>query len=106
MGRRRQRGAQLGGRHDVAVARRHGWAFVGTNAATRRKTLTGQDLDNMRTGVATFDLDLSPFRNNTVMLLAAVIRAGGPSAVATATLENLAMSDPHVAVRSLVIERP
>ena len=40
------------------------------------------------------------------MLLAAVIRAGGASAVATDTLENLAMSDPHVAVRSLVIERP
>jgi hypothetical protein len=83
-----------------------GWSFVGSNAATRRKTLTGQDLDNLHTGVATFDLDLSPFRNNTVMLLAAVIRAGGPSALATDTLENLAMTDPHVAVRSLVIEKP
>ncbi len=83
-----------------------GWRFVGTNAATRRKTLIGQDLDNTRSAVATFDLDLSPFRNNTVMLLAAVIRAGGDSALATDTLQNLALQDPHVAVRSLVIERP
>ncbi len=59
-----------------------------------------------KSGVATFDLDLSPFRNNTVMLLVAIIRAGGNSAVATDTLENLAMTDPHIAVRSLVIEKP
>ena len=34
------------------------------------------DLDSAQSAVATFDLDLSPFRNGTVMLLAAVIRAG------------------------------
>ncbi len=83
-----------------------GWHFVGGNAATRRKTLTGQDLDNTRSAVATFELDLRPFANNTVMLLAAVIRAGGDSAIATDTLQNLAMQDPHVAVRSLMIEKP
>ena len=83
-----------------------GWRFVGSNAAARRKTLAGQDLDNTRSGVVTFDLDLSAFRNNTVMLLAAVIRAGADSSVATASLADLALEDPHVAVRSIVIERP
>lgn len=83
-----------------------GWRFVGSNAAARRKTLTGQDLDNTRSGVVTFDLDLGAFRDNTVMLLAAVIRAGGNSSIATATLADLALEDPHMAVRSIVIERP
>jgi len=82
-----------------------GWAFVG-NAADRRKTLIGQDLDNTRSAVATFDLDLTNFVGGTVMLLAAVIRAGGDSALATDTLQNLALEDAHVAVRSLVIEKP
>lgn len=82
-----------------------GWAFVG-NAATRRKTLTGQDLDNTRSAVATFDLNLTNFVGGTVMLLAAVIRAGGDSALATDTLQKLALEDAHVAVRSLVIEKP
>jgi hypothetical protein len=40
------------------------------------------------------------------MLLAAVIRAGADSSVATASLADLALEDPHVAVRSIVIERP
>ncbi len=88
-----------------------GWRFVGTNAATRRKTLTGPALRSDTSGVVTFDLDLSPFRPNTVMLLAAVIRAGGDSALASKpaprlVLADLALEDPHVAVRSLVIVRP
>ena len=35
-----------------------------------------------------------------------VIRAGGDSALAIDTLQNLALKDAHVAVRSLVIEKP
>ena len=50
VGHRRRRGAQLGRRHHVTDRSPAGWSFVGTNAATRRKTLTGQDLDNMRIG--------------------------------------------------------
>jgi hypothetical protein len=88
-----------------------GWRFVGSTAATRRKTLAGPALHSDTSGVVTFDLDLSPFRNNTVMLLAAVIRAGGDSALASKpaadlVLRDLALTDPHVAVRSVVIERP
>jgi hypothetical protein len=82
-----------------------GWEFVG-NAADRRKSLTGQEMDNTRSAVATFDLNLTDFVGGTVMLLAAVIRAGGDSAVVTDKLRNLALEDPHVAVRSLVIEKP
>ena len=82
-----------------------GWRFVGTNAAARRKTLTGIALDNMTTGVATFDLDLSPFRSGTVMLLAAVVRAGADVALTPMTLEDLVVEQPEVAVRSLLITR-
>ena len=79
-----------------------GWSFVGTTNPTRRRTLTGQTLDALHSGVATFELNLATVRNNEVVLLVAVIRAGaGPSAIAPATLEALAMGDPNVAVRSI-----
>ena len=64
-------------------------------AASRRKTLTGQTLDNTTAAVATFDLDLNGLDPDTVVLLVAVIRADGPSAVPTATLQNLALNDAH-----------
>ncbi len=82
-----------------------GWRFVGTNAATRRKTLAGTTLDNLTTGVATFDLDLSSFRPGTVMLLAAVVRAGGDISLNPKSLERMAVEQPEVAVRSLLIVR-
>ena len=77
-----------------------GWSFVGTNAATRRRSPTTA-VDNLASGVVTFDLDLTGVRDNTVVLLAAVIRADGPSALAAAPLRDLTLSNPHVAVRSL-----
>ena len=82
-----------------------GWRFVGTNAAARRKTLTGITLDNMTTGVATFDLDLSPFRNGTVMILAAVVRAEADLTLTPKTLEDMVVERPELAVRSLLITR-
>ncbi len=82
-----------------------GWAFVGTNAATRRRQLTGQTLEPMRSGVATFDLDLTGMRQNEVVLLVAVIRAGTTAAddiaLAPAPVDELALTSPSVAVRSL-----
>ncbi len=79
-----------------------GWSFVGSTNATRRKTLAGQTLDALHSGVATFEVNLAGVRNNAVVLLVAVIRAGtAPSAIAPATLEVLAMGNPNVAVRSL-----
>jgi hypothetical protein len=78
-----------------------GWSFVGTTAATRRRTLTGQTLDPLHSGVVTFDLNLAGLANNRVVLLVAVIRAGADIALAPDTLENLAMTSPNVAVRSV-----
>ena len=82
-----------------------GWRFVGTTNATRRRTLTGQTLDATHSGIATFDLNLTGLKNNTVVLLVAVIRAGTGTAddlaLAAATLEDLAMTSPNVAVRSV-----
>ena len=77
-----------------------GWSFVGTNAATRRRS-PATAVDNLASGVVTFDLDLTGVRDNTVVLLAAAIRADGPSAIAAASLRDLTLSNPHVAVRSL-----
>lgn len=80
-----------------------GWSFVGTNAATRRRS-PSSELDNLSSGVVTFDLDFTGVRNNTVVLLVAAIRADGPSGLAPATLRNLTLSNPHVAVRSLRVQ--
>jgi hypothetical protein len=77
---------------------------VTTNPPSPRVSI--RELDNTRSAVATFDLNLTNFVGGTVMLLAAVIRAGGDSALATDTLQKLALEDAHVAVRSLVIEKP
>jgi hypothetical protein len=80
-----------------------GWEFV--DPAAHRRDLSGQTIDNLTTGVATFDLDLSNYIDNTVMLLAAVVRAGGDLALTPDTLEELARTRPEVAVRSMVIRR-
>jgi hypothetical protein len=81
-----------------------GWSFVGSTLATRRQDLTGQTLDALHPGVATFDLNLTGLKHNTVVLLVAVIRSGADIALTADTLENLAMNSPNVAVRSLRIE--
>jgi hypothetical protein len=84
-----------------------GWSFVGTTTATRRQTLVGQTLDSTHSGIATFDLNLTGLKTNTVVLLVAVIRAGTSEAddiaLTAATLEDLAMTSPNVAVRSVRI---
>lgn len=77
-----------------------GWSFVGTNAASRRRTPT-TELDNLSSGIVTFDLDLTGVPENTVYLLAAVIRADGGSNMAPNPLRDLTLGNPHVAVRSL-----
>ena len=78
-----------------------GWSFVGSNAAARRKTLTGQTLEPLNSGVATFDLDLTGVRDDDVVLLVAVVRHGSDIALGPASLEELVLTNPSVAVRSL-----
>ncbi len=85
-----------------------GWKFaLGNNTEPHRLTLAGQTLDPTHSGVATFDLDLTGLASNTVVLLAAVIRAGTTPAdniaLAPATLQDLALTSPNVAVRSIQI---
>lgn len=84
-----------------------GWSFVGTTDATRRQTLAGQTLDPTHSGVVTFDLATGTLANNRVILLVAVIRAGTSPAddipLTAKTLEELAMTSPNVAIRSVRI---
>jgi hypothetical protein len=86
----------------------HGWRLAETNAANWMRTLAGQTLDNTRSGVVTFDLDLRGLSRNTVVILVAVIRAGtgAPAdniALAAGPLRLLALDNPQVAVRSIRI---
>lgn len=84
-----------------------GWSFVlGTGASqSHRVTLGGQTLDTAHAGIASFDLDLSALKVNTLVLLVAVIRAGTTPADDVAltadTLQNLALNHANLAVRSL-----
>jgi hypothetical protein len=85
-----------------------GWKFaLGTSTQSHRITLGGQTLDPTHAGMATFALDLTGFKKNRVVLLVAVIRAGTTPAddiaLAPATLQDLAMTSPNLAVRSLRI---
>jgi hypothetical protein len=91
-----------------ALAVDNGWRFVlGAAGQSHRMTLAGQTLDSTHAGIATFDFNLTGFRTNRVVLLVAVIRAGtSPAddvALAPATVQDLALTSPNVAVRSLRI---
>lgn len=77
-----------------------GWSFVGTTDATRRQSPAGT-LNNTRSGVVTFDLDTSSLEHNRVVLLVAVVRAGGNIALSPLTLEEMALTRHEVAVRSM-----
>jgi hypothetical protein len=79
----------------------NGWSFIGATPAARRKTLAGQTIDSLHSGVVTFDIDFSTVADNRLVLLVAVIRAGADVALAPDTLQNLAMSSSNVAVRSV-----
>lgn len=75
-----------------------GWSLAGS-----RETLTGQTLDALHPGVASFALDLTGVPADRLVLLVAVIRAGADVALAPATLEDLVLANPNLAVRSVRI---
>ncbi len=85
-----------------------GWSFVRTTGQTRLwKSLGTQTLDALNSGTVQFDVDLATgVANNRVVVLVAVLRVGvGASAdialPAAITLQQLALTSPNVAVRSL-----
>jgi hypothetical protein len=87
----------------------NGWKFaLGNNSQSHRITLAGQTLDPLHSGVATFDLNLAGLKKNTLVLAVAVIRAGSAAAsnniaLAEASLPDLALTQPNIAVRSIRI---
>lgn len=83
-----------------------GWRYVGEETATRRLTIDHVTLDDTTTGVVTFPMDLSGYYHDTTMLVAAIIRAGGDLALDAVPIEELTLTNPAVAVRSLRIKNP
>jgi hypothetical protein len=81
-----------------------GWVFAEAEG-TRRKTLTGQTIDPLRPGIATFDVDLTGVPNDGVVLLVAVVRANADIALTPDTLENMALWNREVAIRSVRVTR-
>ncbi len=94
------------GKTNLAVG--SGWGFaLGNNSQSHRLTLAGQTIDSLHSGIVTFELDLTGVRTNAVVLIVAVIRTGTTAAddiaLAPATLKDIALNSPGVAVRSLSI---
>jgi len=92
----------------TAIAFGGGWSFVRTTGQTRLwKSLGTQTLDALNSGTVQFDVDLvTGVPNNRVVVLVAVLRAGVGAAAdialpAAITLQQLALTSPNVAVRSL-----
>jgi hypothetical protein len=77
-----------------------GWAFT-LPAPNRRKTLAGQTLDPMRSGIVSFDINLAGAKADFVVLLVAIIRVGADIALGPDELRDLTLDNPNVAVRSL-----
>ena len=87
------------------------WRFAHDAAGqSRHVTLTGQFLDAMQPGIASFDLDLTGIAPDRAVLLVAVIRETGvapedqadqPPALVARPLQDLALERPDVAVRSI-----
>ena len=76
------------GHHHVAAGA--GWRIVGS-----RQTLTGQMLDALHPGIASFALDLTAVPQDRLVLLVAVLRAGADDvALAPAPLRDLVLAMP------------
>ena len=85
------------GHHHAAAGA--GWRIVGS-----RQTLTGQMLDALHPGIASFALDLTAVPQDRLVLLVAVLRAGADDvALAPAPLRDLVLANANLAVRSLRI---
>lgn len=79
-----------------------GWHYVlGTNATSRRLDLTGQTLDPLNAGVASFDLNLVGLPKDRLVLLVAVLRAGADIVLPNLPLRQLVLEQRAVAVRAV-----
>lgn len=82
----------------------NGWHYVlGTNATSRRLDLSGQTLDALNAGVATFDLNFAHLPKDRLVLLVAVLRAGADVVLPNLPLRQLVLEQPAVAVRAVRI---
>ncbi len=95
--------AMLNGASGASAALPAGWHYAGSTNATRRLTLAGQTLDPLNAGVASFPLTLPRLPANRLVLLVAVVRAGGDLALTEMPLRDLVLTHPAVAVRAVRI---
>jgi len=81
-----------------------GWSYaIGSAGTARRVTLGSQTLDPLNAGVATIDLNLTGLKKDRLVLLVAVVRAGGDITLANVPLRQLVLENPAVAVRAVRI---
>jgi hypothetical protein len=83
-----------------------GWQFVLGNAnnnAIKRLDLAGQTVGNLTPGIATFDINLEGAAKDLLVLLVAVVKVGPNITIANVALQDLVLSNPGVACRSLNI---
>lgn len=95
--------AMLNGASGASAALPAGWHYAGSANATRRLSLAGQTLDPLNAGVASFPLTLPSLPTDRLVLLVAVVRAGGDVALAEIPLRDLVLTHPGVAVRAVRI---
>jgi hypothetical protein len=90
----------------TAIALTAGWSFVlGAAGDSHRVDLTGQMVNNVQPGMASFDLDLATATPDSLVLLVAVIRVGSDITLAgNLKLRDLALTSPNVAVRSVHVK--
>lgn len=80
-----------------------GWHYAMPVSAAPRVDLSGQTLSPLNPGVASFRVNVGARRNDTVVLLVAVVRAGANITINPVSLRDLTLGHAGVAVRAVRI---
>ncbi len=80
-----------------------GWHYAMPLDPAPRASLAGQTLDPLNPGVVSFRLNVGAHRNDSVVLLVAVLRSGTDLVIEPVPLRELVLNNPAVAVRAVRI---
>jgi hypothetical protein len=87
----------------AAPALTGGWHYAMPLNPAPRMTLAGQTLSPLNPGVASFNVNVGARRNDTLVLLVAVVRAGADVVISSLPLRDLALGHSGVGVRAVRI---